>query len=79
MSAAQEVRVGQVWADNDPRSAGRTLRVFFVTSTHAGCQVLSVARNVSERQVGKTTTISLSRFKPNSTGYRLITDAEVTP
>lgn len=33
MNAAPEVRVGQVWADNDPRSAGRTVEVIEIGLT----------------------------------------------
>lgn len=36
-----EVRVGSVWADNDPRSAGRTLRVERVDGDKAVCTVLT--------------------------------------
>ena len=35
------VEAGQVWADNDARSAGRTLRVVYVGVTHAECVVIT--------------------------------------
>ncbi|GEL48577.1 hypothetical protein CHO01_36930 [Cellulomonas hominis] len=39
MSTNTPVRVGQVWADNDPRCAGRTLRVLEVLTDAAGHEV----------------------------------------
>lgn len=35
------VRPGQVWADNDPRSAGRTLRVDAIEDGKAVCTILT--------------------------------------
>ena len=35
------VRVGQVWADNDPRSEGRTIRVVEVGPVRAVCEILT--------------------------------------
>lgn len=84
-----DVRVGQVWADNDPRVAGRTLRVDAIEGGKATCTVLTNDddtqalidnplrapwANRSDRR-GRETRISLSRFKPTSTGYRLIEEA----
>ena len=37
-----EVRPDQVWADNDPRSAGRTVRVLALTTDAAGREVARV-------------------------------------
>lgn len=84
-----EVRVGQVWADNDPRCAGRTLRVDTVDDHKVLCTVLTnddhtqeLVDNPSKHpwmnrndRRGRTTRISLARFKPTSTGYRLIEEA----
>ena len=87
-----DVRPGQIWADADPRSAGRTIRVDEIVGDKARCTVLT---NYDETQAyvdnpdskptymanayrdrrGKVTTISLKRFVPNSTGYRLVEDA----
>jgi hypothetical protein len=77
-----DVRPGQIWADNDPRSAGRTLRVDRITAVAAVCTILTNAtvvqsdldrgcRGVLDRR-GKITLISLVRLQPTSTGYRLI-------
>ena len=84
-----DVKPGQIWADSDPRSAGRTLRVERIEGDKAVCTILT---NITEMQNaldecaekglrtwvkdmrGKTTRISLSRFKPMSTGYRLLED-----
>lgn len=70
----------QVWADNDWRSEGRTLRVIRTDETHALCEVLTdsvshrayVANGVSRSRVGTTARIALKRFRPTSTGYREI-------
>lgn len=87
---APEVRPNQVWADNDPRSAGRTLRVDAIDGDKAVCTITANDRATQEYlddpanrgkarvrardMQGKTTRISLSRFKPTSTGYRLVSD-----
>lgn len=67
-----EVRVGQVWADNDPRSEGRKVRIIHVDGTHA------TVGPADPKARGRATRIRLDRFKPTSTGYRLIQDAEPT-
>ena len=86
------VRPSQVWADNDPRAAGRTLRVDAIDGDKATCTILT---NTDETQEyldhpdakpawmagaygdrrGRQTRVSLRRFVPTSTGYRLIRDA----
>lgn len=76
-----DVRPGQIWADNDWRSAGRTLRVIRVDDTHATCVVVTNDRRTQalvhagqrafDRR-GKETRILLRRFRPNSTGYELL-------
>lgn len=66
-ATAPEVRVGQIWADNDKRSAGRIVTVLAVNGRHA-----TVRSNF-----GKTTSVLLNRFRPTATGYRLVKD--VTP
>ena len=70
-----DVKPGQVWADDDPRSAGRTLRVERIDGAKAICTILTnttgfdVATPWQRDMRGKTTRISLARFKPTSTGY----------
>lgn len=82
MSETPEVRPGSVWADNDPRSAGRTLRIERIEDGKAVCTVLTNSDNTDlnspwQRDMrGKTTRISLSRFRPTSTGYRLVRDSQ---
>jgi hypothetical protein len=63
------VRVGQVWADNDWRSAGRTVMVIAITDGKAICAVAWPGHKTRNR-----TQIKLRRFRENSTGYRLIAD-----
>lgn len=90
-----DVKPGSIWADNDPRSAGRTLRVDEVKfSPRMGkdvaiCTILTNMDHTQELiddptlhpwaarndRRGKTTEIAVRRFVPNSTGYRLISDA----
>ena len=83
------VRPGQVWADNDVRSKGRTIRVVDVGPVTAICEIRTnsdaqqeyvdgVRSMVGYRPVdmrGKRTQIALRRFKPTSTGYRLLEEA----
>ena len=76
-----DVRPGQVWADNDPRSAGRTLRVDAIDGDKAVCTILTNTDSANIRwqqrdMCGKQTRISLSRFKPTRTGYRLARDSQ---
>lgn len=58
-----DVKIGQVWRDNDKRMDRRFLTVTDVGETHA-----TVYDGV------KVTKIRLDRFKPTSTGYVLETD-----
>ncbi|GIG57099.1 hypothetical protein Lfu02_14710 [Longispora fulva] len=73
-----EVRVGQVWADNDPRSAGRTVRVDHLMHGMAICTVLTNATNPQfdgegrRDSRGRRTRIALERFRPTASGYVLL-------
>lgn len=58
-----EVKVGQVWADNDRRMMSRTLDILKVQGGYA---------TVKCRESQKITKIMLKRFKPTSTGYVLV-------
>lgn len=83
-----DVRVGQEWADCDWRQEGRVVRVVGVPSLdvpnpgEVGVTVEVVeARKVANGPehacvVGKRRTIRLRRFKPGSTGYSLVRDAD---
>jgi len=70
--ALPEVKVGQVWADNDPRSDGRTVKVIAVNQTKAVCEVLTDGANTRRSQVGRITRIGLHRFKDTASGYKLV-------
>jgi hypothetical protein len=91
MASYYEVKPGQIWADNDPRSAGRTLRVGYIEDS--GKVVCTVLTNSADAQTaidggpnilgyapkdarGKRTRIGIARFKPTSTGYRLVQDQQ---
>ena len=79
-----DVNPGQIWADNDPRSAGRTLRVDRIEGGKAVCTTLTNVDSTQWRidrddrtardMRGRTTRISLARFRPTSTGYRPMED-----
>jgi hypothetical protein len=76
MPEPQKVEVGQVWADNDWRSEGRTVRVVEVDATHATVELVTAAEMLrgvtSTRGAGRRSRIRLDRFRPVSTGYRLV-------
>lgn len=66
------VRVGQVWADNDKRALGRTVRVDSVDARWAYCTVLTPAAGAT--RTGQKTRIDRDRMKPTSTGYQLVSE-----
>lgn len=83
-----DVRPGQVWADNDIRVSGRTLRVERIEDDPKRGEkvaVCTILTNDDETQTrvdrgekrardmrGKETRIAVRRMQPNSTGYRLM-------
>lgn len=75
-----DVKCGQVWADNDWRSEGRTLLVLAIRDNgKALCRVLSDRNNRpkgARTQAGRETLIAIRRFKPTSTGYRLLNTSD---
>jgi hypothetical protein len=60
-----EVKIGQIWKDNDKRTNDRQLEIIGFAEDKA------VVCNIKTK---KTTKVSLTRFKPNATGYLLIKD-----
>ncbi len=58
------VRVGQVWEDNDWRGYGRKVRVLAIDGRHA---IVGAGVNGD----GRRARIRLDRFRPTSTGYKL--------
>lgn len=64
------VRVGQVWEGCDKRSPGRRLLVVRVSIFTGKAQVKGVGSDGRERLIW----IRLNRFRPGSTGYRLVED-----
>lgn len=80
MSKAPLPRVvpGQVWEDNDHRIARRELprrqlRVTAVDETHATVEASTLTG--SGWGPPRVSRIRLDRFRPTSTGYRLVQDA----
>lgn len=69
-----DVRVGQVWRDNDPRSAPRHVRVVEIDGTYATAVLVNGAGRHWGRE--RRSRIRLDRFRPTSTGYRLVQDVE---
>lgn len=78
------VKIGQIWADNDKRAKGRHVRVDRIEGDYAFCTIVIDRADTEpdggryrERRphdwiaIGRPTRIKLTRFKPNSTGYRL--------
>lgn len=74
MTETPSVRVHQVWADLDKRAAGRKVRVVEVDDTHAAVEQVN-SRAHDRGKPGRRTRIRLDRFRPTSTGYRLLVDA----
>lgn len=68
-----QVKVGQLWADNDKReiakSSRQRLRVVAIDRKSAKPKL-----SLNNEDTGKATWVKLSRMRPNSTGYRLLED-----
>lgn len=76
MSDTAPVEIGQVWEDTDWRMHGRRIRIEIINKNRGVALVRVVSNGESmSRSVGRTTRIRLDRFKPTSTGYRLVTPA----
>ncbi|MEU8023785.1 hypothetical protein AB0B88_16370 [Micromonospora haikouensis] len=86
------VRPGQVWADYDPRSPQRRIRVVAVYDGPHFDPPGAVVELVDQRgrpargheaqqlaEPGRQTTIRLDRFRPTSTGYVLVSDVDPGP
>lgn len=70
-----EVKVGQIWADNDKRTAGRLIKVEKVGATYAEVVACDADGNPSPSVLrARHSRILLARFRPTSTGYRLHSD-----
>lgn len=77
MTVEHQIHPGQVWADNDRRSEGRTLRVEKLHHAWQGqlfrvtCTVLT-GRGGAAVPKPRETHIATDRMRPTSTGYRLV-------
>lgn len=70
-----QVKVGQVWVDNDKRSTGRHVKVMAIEVVDKRAVVRPC--NPSGGLIGaRITRIRLDRFRPTGTGYRLVRDVE---
>ena len=63
-----KVEIGQVWESMDPREHGRRVKIIQIVGDFA------MTQNVETDKLGH---ISLKSFKPNSRGWRLLTNAEL--
>ncbi len=74
------VRLDQIWADNDPRSSGRFLRVSAIDGDRAAVREVGydvtngIAVDLQRKRISR---IRLDRFRPTSSGYRLVVDIAV--
>lgn len=70
------ITVGQVWADNDSRAAGRTVRIDGLERGFDRRAICTVLTEVGGTPVSRPreVRIKIDRLHPNSTGYRLLTD-----
>lgn len=66
-----DVLPGQVWADRDPRHAGRTLTV--VEVAWVGGRETAVC---DAKPSGRRVLVRADRFRPSSRGYRLVNQGE---
>ena len=73
------VNVGEVWAENDRRSVGRTFRVDSLDQDYVFVTVLTVAVNASDIGIGASKRILRRRFRPVASGYRLMGAVEEVP
>ena len=64
--------VGQVWADNDPRAEGRTVRIDRIEGRFVWATVITDRPETLVSTVGRKTRIAIQRLKPTRSGYRLV-------
>jgi hypothetical protein len=82
MAEQPGVRVGQVWKDNDKRSGERLLKVYaldeqtvWTRDNRAVSVPIARCRRLvgpNREPVGRWLEIRVDRFRPTSTGYRLV-------
>lgn len=84
------LQTGQVWADNDPRAEGRTLRIEAFDYTDSGemialCTVLTMPYTVRKQieagqfrkdNRGSIVRIRIRRFQPRSAGGYVLVEEE---
>lgn len=71
----QRVAIGQIWADNDWRSKGRTVRIVEIGASRVTVEtVTGVGGGPALRPTRSR--ILLNRLRPTSTGYVFVSDSE---
>ena len=77
MTVTPEVQPGQVWESCDRRDNGRQVEVLDVVFELGGVTLANpyaVVQSPTGR--GRQTRIRLDRFRPTSSGYRLVREAQ---
>jgi len=88
MAEEIEVRPGQIWQDNDKRGYDRQVRIVEIVHVHVPGRpsngrgvphavvelVQGRSAEYGQAKPGRRTRIRLDRFRPTSTGYRLVRD-----
>ncbi len=71
-----EIHVGSIWADNDPRCGGRTVKIVAIEMWDVHRAICEVRTNPDGKPpvTGRVVRIKVDRLHPTSTGYRLIED-----
>ena len=69
-----KIRVGQVWANCDPREEGRTIRIASLDERYAQCEVVTAVGGGAPKI--RRVRILIDRLHRTRIGYRLIEDPE---
>ncbi|MFE2850624.1 hypothetical protein ACFXJO_05750 [Streptomyces lavendulae] len=68
---------GQIWQDNDKRGYGRSVRIVEIDGAHAVVELVTPrGAGHDGAKPGRRTRIRLDRFRPISTGYRYVGEAD---
>lgn len=73
-----EVKVGQLWADNDRREArdGKRQHLRVVALGWSQEHPQRPLAHLNNEDTGVATWVRVDRMRPNSTGYRLVEEAK---
>lgn len=71
----RRVVIGQIWADNDRRAKGRTVRIVEIVGKHVYVETVTGVGG-KPAPPRKPQRLLLHRLRPNSTGYRFVRDPD---